>query len=110
MKSLLATSLTLVALWVNTSLASPENIKIQALDDAQVFANISDELPAVMNYFSKQSEQDIIEFYQSHYGEVIKSSRKRDRLTSYFQFNDLTVRVVISQQNNARQVDVIVTK
>ena len=42
------------------------------------------------------------------YGEISHQERKRGRLTLSFYPDALLVRVVISQQNNKRQVDVIV--
>ncbi|WP_440876094.1 hypothetical protein [Thalassotalea sp. PLHSN55] len=83
-------------------------INIPKVPDAEVFAEFTDKLPAVVNYFSSESEQAIISFYQAVYGEAISSDRKRGRLTLYFSNNEIVTRVVISQQNNKRQVDVLV--
>ncbi len=85
-----------------------QKVEIITMNDAIVFANFSDELPAVINYFTKYSEQEIIDFYRQQYGEATKSSVKRNRLTSYFSFNGMGVRITISLQNKKRQVDVIV--
>lgn len=89
---------------------SETSIVIPKLDNAQVFADITDELPAVLNYFTRATEEQVIEFYQKHYGDVISRERKRGRLTLSFSQEVQSVRVVISQQNNKRQVDVIVEK
>jgi len=83
-------------------------VLIPMMKNAQVFANFTDDIPAVLNYFSHFSEKEIIEFYQQHYGEAVFRERKRGRLTLSYQQQNQTIRVVISQQNNKRQVDVIV--
>lgn len=83
-------------------------ISIAKLSDARVFADFTEKLPAVLNYFTKASEQEVVAFYQNNYGEVISQERKRGRLTLNFSAQQQTIRVVISQQNRLRQVDVIV--
>lgn len=93
----------------NTSYVSAETINIARVADAQVFASFNDELPAVLNYFTKKSEQNIIDFYQTQYGDILYRELKRKRLTLKFKQADKNIRVVISQQNKLKQVDVIVT-
>ncbi len=83
-------------------------IDIPVLADAQVFAEFSDALPAVINYFTNASEAEVINFYQHVFGEAYTQERKRDRLTLKYQDGEETMRVVISQQNKKRQVDVII--
>lgn len=83
-------------------------ISIPKLSDARVFADFTEKLPAVLNYFTKASEQEVIAFYQNNYGEIISQQRKRGRLTLNFSAQQQAIRVVISQQNRLRQVDVIV--
>lgn len=78
------------------------------MSDAQVFAKFTDRTPAVINYFTKSSEEEVIEFYQKEYGQVLNQERKRGRLTVNFNQEQHSIRVVISQQNQLRQVDVIV--
>jgi hypothetical protein len=84
------------------------NSYIPLVEDAIIFANLDGELPAVVNYYTIISEQEIIDFYQLSFGEVLSQERKRDRLTLTFQDDTLMKRVVISQQNDKHQVDVIV--
>ena len=43
-----------------------ESFDIPYLADAKVFAEFTDELPAVLNYFTLHNEQEIIEFYQQN--------------------------------------------
>lgn len=87
--------------------ANQQNIIIPMISNAQVFANITDELPAVLNYFTSATEEQIIKFYQQHYGDYISQERKRGRLTLSYQHAKKAIRIVISQQNKKRQVDVI---
>jgi len=75
--------------------------------DAQVFAEFTDKYPIVLNYFTSESDVNIINFYQEKYGDIASRSLKRERLTLFFTHNKNRIRVVISQQNNKRQVDVL---
>lgn len=83
-------------------------IDIPILEDAQVFAEFSDSLPAVINYFTNHNEAQVIDFYQQAFGVAKSQERKRDRLTLKYQQGEESMRVVISQQNDKRQVDIIV--
>ncbi|RHW76087.1 hypothetical protein [Colwellia sp. RSH04] len=85
-----------------------ENNYIPVIDNAKVFANLTVELPAVLNFFTLYSEEEVIAFYQQSYGEALSQERKRGRLTLHYQQNAQKMRVVISQQGNQRQVDVLV--
>lgn len=78
------------------------------MSDAQVFADFTDDMPAVLNYFTSATEEIVVDFYQQHYNGFLKQERKRGRLTLTYQQDNHEVRVVISQQNKKRQVDVIV--
>jgi len=89
-------------------LAQPTTqINIPTLDDAAIFAEFTDKLPAVVNYFTKSNEQTIIEFYQNSYGEPLSKERKRGRLSLTFSNDNNNIRVVISKQNKMQQVDVL---
>lgn len=83
-------------------------IDIPVLEDAKVFAEFSDSLPAVINYFTNSTEAQVITFYQQAFGEAQSQDRKRGRLTLKFSEGNEAMRVVISQQNKKRQVDVII--
>ncbi len=83
-------------------------IDIPILEDAQVFAEYTDALPAVINYFSHASESQVIDFYQKAFGEPLSQERKRGRLTLKYSEGLEAMRVVVSQQNKKRQVDVII--
>lgn len=93
---------------VNAVSIPPVNIPV--MDNAHVFADFTDSMPAVLNYFTSATEEDIIDFYKQNFGESISQEKKRERLTLTYQKETQAIRVVISQQNNKRQVDVIVEK
>lgn len=88
--------------------ASIPTVNIPVIDNAQVFADFTDSMPAVLNYFTSATEEDIIDFYKQNFDEPISQEKKRERLTLTFQKEKQTIRVIISQQNNKRQVDVII--
>ncbi|REL35120.1 hypothetical protein [Thalassotalea euphylliae] len=83
------------------------DVFIPVLSDAKVFAEFIDELPAVVNFFTMASEDEIIAFYSENYGEPVEQERKRGRLNVTFYLQDVATRVVISEQDNRRQVDVL---
>jgi len=96
---------------VNVNLAAAQEkvmISIPTMSDARVFAEFKDKMPAVVNYFTKNTEQEVIAFYQGEYGKAEQQERKRGRLTLNFNHKQNIIRIVISQQNKMRQVDVIV--
>lgn len=100
---------TLVSLLMATPLTAmaQEAINIPYMDDAKIFAEFSDELPAIVNYYTLHSEQEIITFYQSEFGEANHTQVKRGRLTLVFEYDNKQLRVIISSQSNRRQVDAI---
>ena len=65
------------------------------MTNAQVFADFTDELPAVLNYFSSATEEQIIDFYQQHYKGFLSQERKRGRLTVTYQQGKYNIRVII---------------
>ncbi len=81
--------------------------RIPYLDDAKIFAELTDELPAVVNYFTQRDKQEIIDFYQEQYGEAISSETKRSRLTLHFAKDQQKLRVIISKQGDRYQVDAL---
>lgn len=86
---------------------SDNSYAIQYLEDAKIFAEYTDKLPAVINYFTDHTEQEVIAFYQEKYGEVNSREIKRGRLTLYFSDEAKQLRVIISPQGNKLQVDVL---
>ena len=102
---------TLIA--IHTSFASyaedgKATFDIPTLEAINVFAH-EQALPAVVNYYTSASQDDVIKFYEANYGNAVSSEMKRDRLMLKFLSEQFQIRVIISNQNNKRQVDVIVT-
>ncbi|MDO6446164.1 hypothetical protein Q4493_10290 [Colwellia sp. 1_MG-2023] len=87
-----------------------DDYAIPYLKNAKIFAQFTDELPAVINYFTAHSQEEIITFYQDKFGKPISRELKRQRLTLYFTHKDRQLRVVISQQGNKNQVDILMSK
>jgi len=87
-----------------------ESVDIPVIEGARIFAQFNEKAPAVINYFTAETEETVIAFYNKSYGEPIQRERKRGRLTLNYQQELQQIRVVISQQNKLRQVDVIVDK
>lgn len=87
-----------------------DKVNIPVIEDARVFAKFDDKTPAVINYFTANSEDSVIDFYNKSYGEPEDRERKRGRLTLNYRQGKQQIRVVISPQNKMRQVDVIVDK
>ncbi|WDE03256.1 hypothetical protein SG34_017850 [Thalassomonas viridans] len=85
-----------------------DNIPLTA--DARVFARFDDSLPVVVNYFTRESEQAIIALYQESYGKPSARERKRGRLTVSFIRENSDIRIVISEQDRQRQVDILKIK
>ncbi|XPF95624.1 hypothetical protein ACM9HF_06315 [Colwellia sp. RE-S-Sl-9] len=101
-------SSTLLSTSVNA--ADTEKVTIEVMNDAKIFAQFDDEVPAVINYFTKNNETSIVDFYEENYGQAISSSRKKGRLEKSFIKDNYNIKIIISEQDNFRQVDVLVTK
>ena len=86
------------------------SVSIPVIENAKVFADLHAEMPAVLNYFTTATEEQVIDFYQQHYGAPISQKRKRGDLILSYQQEAKKIRVVVSQQKMKRQVDIIVEK
>ncbi|UUO25334.1 hypothetical protein FGD67_20545 [Colwellia sp. M166] len=95
---------------INGGKSALANVDIAIVKDARIFAKFDENMPAVVNYFTPLTEDAVINFYNKNYGEPVKRERKRGRLTLNYQQTQQQIRVIISQQNNLRQVDVLVEK
>ncbi|MFT5758619.1 MAG: hypothetical protein ACI9LM_003365 [Alteromonadaceae bacterium] len=82
---------------------------ITVMDDARIFAQFDQEVPAVVSYFTKNTELDIISFYSDFYGKPLNNKTKKKYLALTFVDNQHNIRIIISQQDNLRQVDILVT-
>lgn len=90
-----------------SALENTEQYNIPYLEDAKVFAEFTNELPAVVNYFTAHNEQEIVNFYQEKFGKAISSEMKRGRLTLSFNHEDKKISVIVSQQGKKHQVDIL---
>lgn len=89
----------------NVAADTTSHIDIAVIEGAKIFAEYLEDTPAIVNYFSQASEQDIIDFYQNRYGTANRTDTKRGRLTLYFTVDDSELRVIISKQGKSHQVD-----
>lgn len=76
--------------------------------DAREFARLENKLPAVLSYFSRQSVTQLQDFYRQQLGEPDNSSVVDGRLNLYYRVNQQQVRILISEQNDWRQIDIMV--
>lgn len=93
---------------IEYSISDNSIVTVPVLDNALVFASLTDEMPAVVNYFTSEDEASIISFYEKSYGDIINRVNRYGRLTLTFINGDNMIRVAITQQNQKRQVDIIV--
>lgn len=107
---LLMVSFSINAETTHTDKSTMEQVNIPIIEGARVFAKFDEKTPAVINYFTSGTEDDVIDFYNDSYGEPLHRERKRGHLTLNYQQESQQIRVVISQQNKLRQVDIIVDK
>ena len=84
------------------------NIVIPVIEKAEIFAELTDGTPAVLNYFTESTEDQIIDFYKNNYGSALFNEKKHNQLILVYKQASQTIRIVISQQGNKRQVDIIV--
>jgi len=104
---LLMLSFSINAASIESEKITRDTMDIPVIEGARIFAKFDDKTPMVINYFTSVTEDDVIAFYNKNYGEPIQHERKRGRLTLKYQKNLQQIRVVISQQNKLRQVDVL---
>ena len=102
--------LLIVSLGASAETATMETFDIPVIEGARIFAQFDDKAPAVINYFTAETEAAVMDFYQKSYGEPIKQERKYGRLTLSYAKAQQQIRVAITQQSNLRQVDIIVEK
>src|SRR5690606_16892156 len=77
-------------------------------DDAKEFARLDSKMPAVLSYFSQQPEAALRDYYISQLGQPDNEQTLYGRLHLYFRVNNNQVRILISSQNDWRQVDIMV--
>ena len=88
------------------NLTQVKNKYIPVMSDAIIFANYDEDLPAIVNYYTYKSEEEVSNFYQENFTQILNQERKQGRLILTFTNNDKPVTIIISQQDNKQQVDV----
>lgn len=82
--------------------------QVPLTDDAREFARLENKLPAVLSFFSRQSVSQLQDFYRQQLGEPDNSVMVHGRLNLYYRVNQQQVRILISEQNDWRQIDIMV--
>lgn len=75
--------------------------------DARVQQQLTNKLPAVTHYFSRQSQAELVAFYQQQLGAPVAQKTVGPHLQLYYQRNDQRLRIVISEQNGWRDVSLM---
>lgn len=104
---LLASAILLSLSTTTFAMDEAKPVLIPVIENSHVFADFTNDMPAVLNYFTSASEDEIIAFYNQNYGDSVSQERKRERLTLTYESENKMIRVVISEQNRKRQVDII---
>lgn len=76
--------------------------------DAREFARLDSKMPAVMSFFSQQSETALRDFYIQRLGTPNSEQTLYGREHLYFTVNGQQVRILISSRDDWRQVDIMV--
>ncbi|SEA93128.1 hypothetical protein SAMN04488051_10952 [Alkalimonas amylolytica] len=80
----------------------------QTPQDAREFARLDNKLPAVLSYFSQQSQQQLQQFYQQQLGEPTEQRQRYGQLELHYAQTQQRIRIIISEQQQWRQVDIMV--
>ena len=86
------------------------SIEIPMLSDAQIFSKFDDKYPAMVNYFTKITFDDVTAFYSNQFGSPVSEQTRYGRLELQFEYMQQNIRVIVAKQKNHREVDVIVEK
>jgi hypothetical protein len=78
--------------------------------DAREFARLDNKMPAVLSFFSQQSDTALREFYMQQLGTPQSEQTLYGREHLYFNVNGHQVRILISSRDGWRQVDIMVQK
>lgn len=98
----------------------PASIAFAAVDfnqwpkpaDAREFTRLDDKLPAVLSYFSRESQQQIKQLYLEQLGQPLTERNRYGQLELHYhssgQHGEQVLRIIISEQRDWRQVDLMV--
>lgn len=112
-KTLLALSFSVIS-----TLAIAEEVKDQDISiidipvvaDAQVFSTFNDDYPAMVNYFTLNSFEEVTLFYSNQFGAPTSEQIVYGRLELNFEHMQQQIRVIVAKQNNHQEVDIIIEK
>lgn len=76
--------------------------------DAREFARLDNKMPAVLSFFSQQSESALRDYYIQQLGQPNTAQVVYGREQLYFTVNGNQVRILISSRDDWRQVDIMV--
>lgn len=107
MRLLILLCLTFSLSGISFSSVANDFFKIPLAADAREFARLDNKMPAVLSYFSQQTEQQLRDFYIQHLGEPTSEHSLHSRKHLYFNVDGRQVRILISSQNAWRQVDIM---
>ena len=93
---------------VSLSVKADSFYQVPLTADAREFARLENKLPAVLSYFSRQTIGELQDFYRQQLGEPANIAIIHGHLNLYYRLNQQQVRILISEQNDWRQVDIMV--
>ncbi|WNO60023.1 hypothetical protein [Rheinheimera sp. MMS21-TC3] len=102
------TFLFLVALSLSSALQAADFYQVPIAADAREFARLDNKLPAVLSYFSQKSMPELRLYYLQHLGEPFKAETIYGRENLFFHLDGKQVRILLSERENWRQVDIMV--
>ncbi|MGI5309412.1 hypothetical protein [Rheinheimera sp. WS51] len=98
----------IAALATSSALQAADFYQIPIANDAREFARLDNKLPAVLSYFSQQSMPELRQYYIQQLGEPYKTESIYGRENLFFQVDGQQVRILLSERDNWRQVDIMV--
>ena len=108
MRSAVLLCLVLTCGSLSTTLQANDFYQIPIPAHAREFARLDSKMPAVLSFFSPQTETALRDYYVQQLGEPVSEQTLYGRQHLYFSVNNNQVRILISGQNDWRQVDIMV--
>ncbi|MDP2715294.1 MAG: hypothetical protein Q8O77_10830 [Rheinheimera sp.] len=108
MRSAVLLCLALTCGSLSSALQANDFYQIPIPADAREFSRLDSKMPAVLSFFSQQTESELRDYYIQQLGEPANEQTLYGRQHLYFNVNNNQVRILISGQNDWRQVDIMV--
>lgn len=108
MRLVAALSLALVLLAFSANSNANDFYQIPVPADAREFARLDNKMPAVLSFFSQQSESALRDYYMQQLGQPDMTQQNYGREQLYYTVNGNRVRILISSRDDWRQVDIMV--